>query len=137
MPTHPYIHFQGQCAAAMTACAAIFGSAPPQRMHDADAPGAPGAFKASGRIMPAQVALFDGTLMGSDYPPGREGEAQKRVSVMQSAPNFDTGARIFAALAKGGAVIEDHNSSFFTKGFGRVEDRFGTHWIITAGEQAP
>lgn len=137
MPAHPYIHFQGQCAAAMTVYAQIFGSAPPQMMRYADRPGASDAFKASDRVMHGQAALFDGTLMGSDDPPGMEGDPQMGFSVMQSAPDFDTGARIFGELAEGGAVIEPYMPSFFAKGFGMVKDKFGTHWIITAGEQAP
>jgi PhnB protein len=131
VPTHPYIHFQGQCAEALTAYAAIFGSDAPQMMRYADGPAASEAFKASTRVMHGQVALFDGTLMASDYPPGMEGDAQKGFSVMQSAPDLPTGTRIFAALAEGGAVIEPFAPSFFAAGFGMVQDRFGTHWIIT------
>jgi PhnB protein len=135
MPTHPYIHFQGQCAEALTAYAAISGAAAPQMMRYADGPGAPEGFKGSTRVMHGQLAIHDGTLMASDYPPGMEGDPQRGFSVMQSVPDVATGQRVFAALAEGGAVIEPFEPSFFAAGFGMVQDRFGTHWIITAAQQ--
>ena len=131
MPTLPYLHFQGNCAEALRDYARIFGSAPPQMMLYADAPGAPAAHKGQPHVIHGQVAIFDGTLMASDFPPGMEGDPQKAVSVMQSAPDMESGERIFNALCEGGAVIQPWGPSFFAKGFGMVKDRHGTHWILT------
>ncbi len=132
MPTHPYLHFQGQCAEALTAYAAIFGGTNLQMMRYADGPTAPEAFKASPNIMHGQVTLGDGTLMASDYPPGMEGSAQSGFSIMQAAPDAATGQRWFDALSEGGQVIEAFKKTFFSPGFGMVRDRFGTPWIISA-----
>lgn len=132
MPTMPYIHFQGQCAEAPTAYASLFGGTNLQMMRYADGPAAPEAWKDSPRIMHGQVTLGDGTLMASDFPPGQEGDAQKGFSIMQVAPDVATAKVWFDALAKGGAVIEDFKATFFSPGFGMVQDRFGTHWIISA-----
>lgn len=131
MPTHPYIHFQGQCAEALTFYARVFNGTGLQTMRYADGPGATDAWKASDRVMHGQVTLFDGTLMASDFPPGIDGDPQKGFSVMQTAPDVAAGQAIFDQLADGGSVIDPYRATFFSPGFGMVQDKFGTHWIIS------
>ena len=131
MATHPYIHFQGNCAEALAAYAEIFGGTGLQIMRYADAPGLPDEMK-SDRVIHGQLTIDDGTLMASDYPAGMEGDPQKAVSVMQSAPDVDTARRWFDRLADGGEVVQSFAPSFFSPGFGMVKDRFGTHWMISA-----
>ena len=132
MPTLPYIHFQGQCAEALAFYERVFGGRDLQIMRYADGPQAPEAWKSSDRIMHGQVTLYDGTLMASDYPPGLEGDPQKGFSVMQTAPDVATGRAIFDRLSEGGTVIDAYKPTFFSPGFGMVQDKFGTHWIISA-----
>jgi PhnB protein len=136
MPTHPHIHFRGNCAEALTTCARIFGAPPPQMMRFGEAPDASEAAKASDRLIHGQVQLFDGTLMASDFPPGDDGKPQSGFSVMQSAPDLATGERIFDALCRGGTVIQAGGPVFFAKAFGTVRDRFGARWIITVANEA-
>ena len=131
MPTLPYIHFQGQCAQALTFYATVFGGTDLQMMRYADGPEAPPAWKDSPRILHGQVTLGDGTLMASDYPPGVADDAQRGFSVMQSAPDVGTARAVFDQLADGGSVIDAFKPTFFSPGFGMVRDRFGTHWIIS------
>lgn len=132
MPTLPYLHFQGQCAQALAFYAEIFGSAPPQILRYADGPEAPEEHRSSDRVMHGEIAIWDGKLMASDFPPGVAGDAQAAVSVMQSAPSVEEARRVFDRLAEGGAVIAPFTPTFFSHGFGMVKDRFGTHWIIAA-----
>lgn len=132
MPTIPYIHFQGQCAEALAFYAEVFGGTGLQTLRYADGPEAPAAWRDSPRVMHGQVTIFDGTLMASDFPPGVEGDPQKSVSIMQTAPDVATARRVFEALSQAGAVIEAFKPTFFSPGFGMVKDRFGTHWIISA-----
>jgi PhnB protein len=136
MPTMPYIHFQGQCAAALAFYSQVFGGTNLQTMRYADGPQAQPGWKASDRIMHGQVTLFDGTLMASDYPPGVEGDRQKGFSVMQTAPDAATALVIFDKLADGGTIIDAFKPTFFSPGFGMVQDKFGTHWIISAMPEA-
>lgn len=135
MPTLPYIHFQGQCAEALAFYAEVFGGTNLQTMRYADGPEAPPAWKESSRIMHGQVTIYDGTLMASDYPPGMEGDGQRGFSVMQSAPDVTEAERVFSLLARDGIVIDPFKPTFFSPGFGMVQDRFGTHWIISAQPQ--
>lgn len=132
MPTMPYLHFQGQCAEALAFYAAVFGGTNLQTMRYGDGPAAPPDWKDSNRIMHGQVTIGDGTLMASDFPPGTTGDPQKGFSVMQTAPDVST-------AKAGGAIFDDVKPTFFSRGFGMVRDRFGTHWIISAlpAEGAP
>ena len=132
MPTMPYIHFQGQCAKALAFYAAVFGGTNLQLMRYSDGPDAPPAWKDSPRIMHGQVTLGDGTLMASDYPPGVDGDGQAGFSVMQTAADALSARAVFDQLAAGGTVIDPFRATFFSPGFGMVQDRFGTHWIISA-----
>jgi PhnB protein len=128
----PYVHFQGQCAQALTFYAEVFGGTNLQMMPYAQSPEAPPDWHDSPRIMHGQVTLDDGTFMASDYPPGIDGDPQKGFSVMQTAPDVATARARFDRLSEGGAVIDDFKPTFFSPGFGMVKDRFGTHWIISA-----
>lgn len=132
MPTMPYLHFQGQCAAALAFYAQVFNGSGLQTTRYADAPEAPPAWQDSPRVMHGQISIYDGTLMASDYPPGMTGDAQTGFSVMQTAPDVAEARRVFEALANGGAIIDAFKATFFSPGFGMVKDRFGTHWIISA-----
>lgn len=132
MPTHPYLHFQGQCAQALTFYADVFGGTGLQLMRYAEGPGAPEAWTSSDRVMHGQVTIGDGTLMASDFPPGTEGDPQKGFSVMQTAPDATLARAVFDQLAEGGAIIDPFKPTFFSPGFGMVQDKFGTHWIISA-----
>lgn len=131
MTTHPYIHFQGNCAEALTAYAEIFGGTDLQMMPYSQMPGGDNRPDADSRIMHGQLSIGSGTLMASDFPPGVEGDPQKGVSIMQAAKDVDTARRWFDALCQNGAVIHPFAPTFFSPGFGMVKDRFGTHWIIS------
>ena len=132
MPTMPYLHFQGQCAEALAFYQQVFGGRDLQIMRYAEGPQASAEWLASTKVMHGQVALYDGTLMASDFPPGIDGDPQRGFSVMQTAPDVATGQQIFTALCDGGAEIQPYAPTFFSPGFGMVKDKFGTHWIISA-----
>ena len=129
----PYIHFQGTCRDAMVTYAKLFGASDLQLMTYAQMPSGPPEFVHSDRIMHSQFSLETGAvLMASDFPPGIDGDPQKAVSIMIGPKTVARAREYFDALAEGGAVIDDFKANFFSKGFGMVKDRFGTHWIISA-----
>lgn len=133
MSFDPYIHFQGDCRAAMTAYQALFGGRLEMMPYSA-APDAPEAMKTSDRVMHATLALPDGrSLMGSDFPPGMAGDPQQAVSISHTAPSIGRAQEIFAALlADGGTAVMEFQPTFWSDGFGMVKDRFGTHWMVSA-----
>ena len=129
----PYLHFQGDCAEALTFYADVFGAPPPRLMRYANAPPEM-KMPASDQVMHGEIDLGDGKLMASDFPPGTTGDAQKAVSVMYSVADAETGQRLFNALLAGGDPIMPFQPTFFSVGFGMLRDRFGTHWMISAPE---
>ena len=129
MPLMPYLHFQGQCAAALGFYAEVFDGTGLQLMRYAEAPGASDAWSDSPLVMHGQVTLGDGVLMASDFPPGVAGEPQAGFSVLQSPPDVATAQRIFDQFDAGGTVIAAFEQTFVSPDFGMVNDRFGTHWI--------
>ena len=44
------------------------------------------------------------------------------------------GERVFNALAESGQVQMPYQPTFWAKGFGMCTDRFGTPWIVNAGQ---
>lgn len=136
----PYLHFQGNCAEAMRFYVDVFGPGDLQMMTYADAP--PDLFPdghkpaADGRVMHATLRLDGATLMASDFPPGMDGDPQQAVSISYTMPDADSGKALFDKIGEGGAIVMPFGETFWAHGFGMVKDRFGTHWMISAGEKA-
>ncbi len=129
----PYIHFRGNCAEAMNFYAEIFGTETPVIMRYRDAP-ASEEVPPSDRVMHAEIVLGNGKLMASDFPEGMPGDPQQAVSIMHPVSDPEAGQRLFDRFAEGGKIIMPFGPTFWSRGFGMVRDRFGTHWMIAAGE---
>lgn len=132
----PYLHFRGDCAAALAFYAETFGTPAPNLMRYAEAPDMHRPADPD-RVIHGQVMLPDGMLMASDFPPGVAGDAQAAVSLMLTAPDDATARDWVAKLGAGGAPILPYGPTFFSQGFGMVKDRFGTHWMITLPPEDP
>jgi len=57
----------------------------------------------------------------------------KGCSLALSYQTAEEAKTIFDALGEGGKVTMPFEPSFWADGFGMVDDRFGTHWIINGG----
>ncbi len=130
MATHPYIHFQGNCAEALTTYAAILGGTDLQMMRYGEEPD--GSAPPGAGILHGQIRLGSGMLMASDEPEGTQSLPQQSVSIMQTDPDLARVQSWFDQLSQGGAVLIPFGATFFSPGFGMVKDRFGTHWILSA-----
>lgn len=125
----PYIHFSGSCASAMAFYCDVFHGTDLQMIKYSDMPPEAGGAP-SDRIMHSQFTAGGGVLMASDIPPGMPDGRQQAVSIMIDPATVAEGQRLFDALADGGAVIMPFAATSWSPGFGMMEDRFGTHWII-------
>ncbi|TMV76265.1 VOC family protein [Thioclava sp. BHET1] len=132
MKLNPYLHFQGNCAEALTFYASLFGASAPRLMRYSEAPA--GTIPATGdpgdRVMHGEVTFAGGMIMASDYPPGMEGQPQAAVSLSYWVKDTEEGEALFARLADGGAIVMPYAPTFWSAGFGMVQDRFGTHWMV-------
>lgn len=135
MPVHPYLFFSGDCARAFDRYAEIFGGALEVMTHAQLPEGAepmPGA--EPHHVMHAALMWDDCMIMGSDDPTG-DGGPKTGVAVTYTAPDAEAAKRAFEALADGGEVTMPFEATFWSKGFGACNDRFGIPWMIdTAGE---
>ena len=127
----PYIHFQGNCAEAMTFYAQVFGATDLWFQKYADAPEDVGVPTTSDKIMHAHFSVHGQSLMASDFPDGHEGDPQKAVSISFAVNTLEEGHVIFDQLAKGGDVLMPFSKTFWSPGFGMLKDRFGTHWMVS------
>lgn len=137
MSFDPYLHFQGDCRAAMEFYQTLFGGALELMSYSAATdwpPETPEAMRSSNRILHASLTLPNGRmLMASDFPETMGGEPQQAVSIAHVAPDLIRAQELFFRLeAGGGGVISAFQPTFFAEGFGMVKDRFGTHWMISS-----
>jgi PhnB protein len=135
MSFNPYLFFGGDCADAFRRYQEVFGGELSVMTH-ADLPeGAepmPGA--QPHHVMHAALTVGDGLLMGSDDPTS-DGGPKVGVAVAYTAPDVETARRVFEALAEGGKVDMPFEATFWSRGFGACNDRFGIPWMVdTAGE---
>src|SRR5690606_39848021 len=80
-------------------------------------------------VMHAALVIGDGFLMGSDDPTGDDGP-KTGVAVSYSAPDVETGKRVFDALREGGETQMEWEPTFWAPGFGACVDRFGVSWMV-------
>lgn len=130
MTINPYVFFSGNCAEAFQRYHEILGGEL-QIMTFADLP--PGEEQMPGadpkQVMHASIAIGGSYLMGSDDPTG-DGGPKTGVAVSYSAPDVETGQRVFDALREGGETQMEWAATFWTPGFGACVDRFGVSWMV-------
>ncbi len=132
MSISPYIFFPGTCAEAMAAYCAILGGSDLQIMRYSDMPpGEGGAAPPGDGVMHASFALDGRVLMASDWPESMGWPGKAGSSVHVTLPDADSAQAAFARLAEGGEVTMPFSSSFWAKGFGMLNDRWGTAWMVS------
>lgn len=131
----PYLCFNGNCADAMRFYERTLGGKIEMMMKFSEAPPQPGQPPMQGDgIMHASMTLDGFRLMASDNPPGMAYEPMKGITVSLSYKTAAEGRRIFDALAEGGHVVMPFDRTFWADGFGMVVDKFGTPWMVNAGD---
>lgn len=135
----PYLGFQGQCAEAFAAYAAIFGGTPTlMRFTDLPEADRPPLDEAQRDwIMHGELVTPTGArLMGADMPVQFGGQVQAGVCVAVSRPTAADARAVFDRLAEGGSMQMAFGPTFFSTGFGMCRDRFGTAWMVDTGDPA-
>jgi len=128
----PYLHFSGNCRAALDRYQEIFGGELVVLTFGdlpADAGPPPPGVPAE-TVMHAALTNGDQLLMGSDDPGGESHGPAEHHHVSWNAPDMGEAKRVFDALADGGEVQQPLTETFFSPGFGMCVDRFGTPWMI-------
>jgi PhnB protein len=130
MTLTPYLFFQGNCEAAMTFYAGLFGTGPLTMMRMADGPpGMPIPEGAGNKVMHAVLPVAGGQLYAADDIAG-DTPPMQGASVMLEFPDFDRASDVFEALSTGGSIRMPFEAQFWTPGFGSLTDPFGIRWMI-------
>jgi PhnB protein len=135
MRIDPYLYFDGTCADAFMAYAAVLGGEPVLMPYSDAPPVSDSAPSAPDRIMYGHLAIGDQFLMASDVPPGTPLPAAPHTFVNLGVDSDAEAERIFAALSDGGEVRTPMAETFFAHRFGMVVDRFGTGWMVMRSKQ--
>ena len=137
MKFNPYLNFNGNCAEAFAFYAATFKGTIVQQMTFEEMPdGPPIPLEAKNQMMHMSLQIGDQIIMGSDAFPSAEagcaGGYQKPQGlwIAVSVNTEEEGRSVFNTLAEGGQIQMPFEPTFWSKGFGMVEDRFGTPWMI-------
>ncbi|HEX4964042.1 MAG TPA: VOC family protein [Thermoanaerobaculia bacterium] len=127
----PYLFFDGNCADAMHFYERTLGGKL-ELMKASESPVADEMPPGSGdRNLHARLVLDDGrVLMASDWMAGQPYPGKKGFSLSLGYPAVAEAQRIFDALAEGGQVTMPFQKTFWAEGFGMLEDRFGTPWMV-------
>lgn len=135
MSVTPYIFFSGNCSEAFSLYESIFGGELEVMTHAQLPDGAepmPGA--EPHHVMHAALTFEDGVIYGSDDPTG-DGGPKQGIAIAYTAPDITRAVRVFEALAADGEVMMPFESTFWSGGFGAVNDRYGVQWMVdTVGE---
>lgn len=132
----PYLSFGGRCEEAIEFYRDTLGAEVTMLMRFKDSPDptmcTPGS---ENKVMHASLRIGDSILMASD---GRcEGKLEFRGFCLSlSMPNEAEAERLFGSLAEGGEVQMPLTKTFFSQGFGMVDDRFGMSWMVIVAPDA-
>lgn len=133
MKIAPYLFFAGNCEEAFKVYETVFGGKILAMMSHQGTP-AEGHVSPDWlpKIMHACLDLGGQMLMASDAPPQRSEGPMQSVSVSVTVKEDAEAERIFKALSDGARIKMPLEQTFWAPRFGMLQDRFGTHWMISS-----
>jgi len=129
-----YLLFNGNCAEAMRFYEKKLNGKLEALLTFAETPAAeqtPG--EDANKVMHAHLLVDGQGLMAADAPSGMKYEPMKGCALALTYDTADEAKRLFETLGEGGKITMPFGPSFWADGFGMVDDRFGTHWIVNGG----
>jgi PhnB protein len=135
MKVQPYINFDGRCEEALEFYKSAIGAQVQMVMRFKEAPAeedvpAPDPAMAD-KVMHAAFSIGETIVMASDG--GCQNGAQfSGISLSIEVDEPEEARKLFDALGEGGEPAMPFGPTFFAKGFGVVNDRFGVTWMVIA-----
>ena len=135
MKINLHLSFDGNCREAFAFYADLFHTAPLMTITYGEMPGGnPYGEGINDLVLHTAMPVGGITLMGADSPPQiRHGHYGYMVSL--DGLDEPEVRRIFDALSPGGRVHMPLQATFWSPLFGMVQDRFGTHWMISVASE--
>ena len=119
---HPFLMFQGRCAAALDFYAATL---PDTRILSLDK-------KPDGTVAMARLSVAGLEIMANDSPPVHDFDFTPSTSTFLTVDDPDQVDALAEALAVGGKAMMPAGDYGFSRRFAWVQDRFGVSWQINA-----
>jgi PhnB protein len=86
------------------------------------------------KIMHATLEARGKQIMASDLPPGMAFDGYKGFSLSVQAKDVKEGEQLFKTLSEGGKVTMPYAATFWSPGFGMLEDKFGVPWMVNVAQ---
>jgi PhnB protein len=135
MNATPYLFFNGNCREAMEFYADLLGGEITYMQTHADSPIADEtAPEQQDKILHANLQAGDVVLMASDSPPEYYRKPQGMCFSL-NLDDVDEADRIYAELSRDGEIQMAMDETFWAERFAMFTDRFGTPWMINAGDK--
>ena len=127
----PYLVFKGNCRDAIQVYADVFGGKVTMLMTGADMPEMEVSPDKADWIMHSEITFDGGSIMASDDMMGSNPAMAGSWVMMELGSNAEA-KTAFEAMCEGGEVVMPYSPTPWSEGFGMVNDRFGTRWMISA-----
>lgn len=138
MHIQAYLHFDGRCEQALAFYRKVLGAELDMMMRykESPEPPPPGMVPPDwgDKIMHSSMRIGDSVVMAADDCTGGPGGTHGCQLVLNVADEAQA-RRCFDALADGGKVRMPLSRTFFSPGFGMLNDRFGVQWMIIVPEE--
>jgi PhnB protein len=131
MQIQMYLHFTGQCEAALKYYQQHLGAEILFLMHFKGSPAAsetPANWQ--DKVMHATVRVGSAEIMASDGMPGQPALQSQGFSLSLTPNSLEEAERLFGILSEKGKVTMPLQKTFFAERFGSLIDQFGIPWMI-------
>jgi len=130
-----YLSFNGNAAEALAFYAKTLGGKIAFSMTFGESPmGAETPADYKNKIMHATLEARGKQIMASDMPPGMPFDGYKGFSLSVQAKDVKEGEALFKALSEGGKATMPYGATFWSPGFGMLEDKFGVPWMVNVDQ---
>jgi len=131
MQVQPYLTFGGRCEEAFAFYGEKLGATVTFMIRQKEAPagGPPVPPGWEEKIMHANLQIGESQIMASDGMPGQPA-VFSGFSLSLDPRTVEEAQRLFDGLSDGGKVLMPLQKTFWTEGFGMVQDRFGVSWML-------
>ena len=134
MKIDPYLHFNGNCAEAISLYEKAFNTKVLHVMKYSDVPPEEGHELSPGTenfIGHATLLVGNSELMLCDMPPDMEQKFGNGTSLHITVDSMDSAKATFDILKEGGEVGMELQKTSWSEYFGMLVDKFGVSWMIS------
>lgn len=130
MQLAPYLFFSGNCAAALEFYKAQLGGEITFLHTYGESPmAAEVGAEFADKVMHATFTVAGQSFMASDAGPG-QAQPMSGFALSLGTDDLAQGQAWFEALATGGQITMPFAPTFWAKGFGMLQDKFGVAWMV-------